>query len=69
MCRKAFTEQWSDQFSLDIELNTNQVEEAWLRGIVQGYLAHTKQRPPRTLQWDYAQGPMEALWGGGGCFS
>ena len=49
MCRKAFTEQWSDQFSLDIELNTNQVEEAGLRGIVQGYLAHTKQRPPRTL--------------------
>ena len=26
-----------------------------------GYLAHKKQRPPRTLQKDYAQGPMEAL--------
>ena len=22
----------------------------------QGYLAHKKQRRPRTLQWDYAQG-------------
>jgi hypothetical protein len=35
---------------------------------LQGYLAHTKQRPPRTLQWDYAWGPMMTL-GGGGCFS
>ena len=25
------------------------------------YLAHKKQRPPRTLQWDYAKGPMLAL--------
>jgi hypothetical protein len=22
--------------------------------VLQGYLAHKKQRPPRTLQWDYA---------------
>ena len=26
--------------------------------VLQGYLAHKKQRPPRTLQSDYAQGPM-----------
>ena len=25
---------------------------------VQGYLAHKKQRPPRTLQQDYAWGPV-----------
>ena len=31
---------------------------------IQGYLADQKQRPPRTLQYDYAQGPTEALWGG-----
>ena len=31
-----------------------------------GHLAQKKQRPPRTLQWDYAYGPMVAL--GGGCF-
>ena len=31
---------------------------------VQGYLAHTKQRPPRTLQSDHALGPMVALGGG-----
>ena len=28
---------------------------------VQGHLAHKKQRPPRTLQYDYAECPMEAL--------
>ena len=28
---------------------------------VQGYLAHEKQRPTRTLQKDSAQGPMVAL--------
>ena len=32
---------------------------------LQGYLAHTKTFPPRTLQQDYAQGPMVVLWGGG----
>ena len=31
--------------------------------IVQGHLTHKKQRPPRTLQQDYAQGPMVALGG------
>ena len=31
---------------------------------LQGYLAHKKQQPPRTLQKDYAQGHMVALrWG------
>ena len=29
----------------------NAGESLWL---VQGYLAHKIQRPPRTLQWDYA---------------
>ena len=28
---------------------------------LQGYIAHKKQRAPRTLHQDYAQGPMEAL--------
>jgi len=32
--------------------------------LVQGYLAHKKQRPPRTVQQEYAQGPMVVLWGG-----
>ena len=31
---------------------------------LQGYLAHKKQRPPRTLQKDYAWGPMVTLGGG-----
>ena len=31
---------------------------------VQGYLAHKKLRPPRTLQWDYTQGPVVVLGGG-----
>ena len=31
---------------------------------IQGYLAHEKQHSLRTLQWDFAQGPMGALWGG-----
>ena len=26
--------------------------------MLQGYLAHKKQLPRKTLQWDYAQGPM-----------
>ena len=30
---------------------------------IQGYLAHMKQRPPRTLQLDYAQGTMVVLGG------
>ena len=30
----------------------NRLEEAMIE--VQGYLAHKKQRPPRTLQWEYA---------------
>ena len=29
-----------------------------------GYVAHKKQRPPRTLQKDYALGPMVVLGGG-----
>jgi len=31
---------------------------------MQGYLAHKKQRPSRTLQQEYAVGPMVVLWGG-----
>jgi len=31
---------------------------------IQGYLAHKKQRPPRTLQQGYAWGPMAVLRGG-----
>ena len=30
---------------------------------LQRYLAHTKTYPPKTLQWQYAQGPMVALEG------
>ena len=32
---------------------------------LQGYLAHDGQRPPRTLQEEYAQSPMVFLGGGG----
>ena len=32
---------------------------------VQGYLAHKKERLPRTLWWDHTQGPTVALWGEG----
>ena len=32
-------------------------------GLVQGYLVHKKLRTPRTLQEDYAQGPMVVLGG------
>ena len=32
--------------------------------LLQGCLAHKKQRPPRTLQWDNAQGPTVVLRGG-----
>jgi len=32
---------------------------------LQGHLAHKKQRPPRTLQYDYAQDFMAVLRGGG----
>ena len=35
------------------------------RGSLQGYLAHKKQRPPRTLQQDYAEGPALVLGGRG----
>ena len=35
---------------------------------LQGYLAHKKQRPPWTLQWDYAQGPTVVIGVGGGYF-
>ena len=31
---------------------------------LQGYVAHKKQPPPRTLKWAYAQGPTVALGGG-----
>ena len=33
--------------------------------LVQGYLAHKKPRPPRTLQREHAKGPMMVLGGGG----
>ena len=33
----------------------------WVRRNLQGYLAHEKQRPPRTLQQDHDQGPMAVL--------
>ena len=33
-------------------------------GALQRCLAHKKQRPPKTLQYDYAEGPMAALRGG-----
>ena len=32
-------------------------------GALQGYLDHKKQRPPMTLQREYAQGPLAALTG------
>ena len=32
---------------------------------LQGYLAHKKQRPPRTQQQEHAQGRMVVLRGGG----
>ena len=32
---------------------------------VQEFLAHKKQRPPRTLQWEFAWDPMAALRRGG----
>ena len=38
-----------------------------IRPRLQGYLAHKKQPPPRTLQKAYAWGPMVVL-GGAGCF-
>ena len=43
------------------------------RGLVsgrslQGYLADKKQRPLRTLQWDFAEGPMVALGEGAASF-
>ena len=28
---------------------------------IQGYLTHKKQRPPKTLLWEYAEGPMVVL--------
>jgi hypothetical protein len=31
---------------------------------LQEYLAHKKQPPPSTLQWDYAQDPLVVLGGG-----
>ena len=37
---------------------------AYRPGTVQGYLAHKKLQPPRTLQEDCALGPMVALGGG-----
>ena len=29
--------------------------------LLQGYLAHKKPHPPRTLQWNYSYGPLVAL--------
>ena len=40
----------------------------FLMSEAQGYLAHKKQPPPRTLQQAYAQRPMVVL-GEGGAFS
>ena len=34
---------------------------------LQGYLADEKQRPPKTLQQDHAQGPMVGSGGGVAC--
>jgi len=33
--------------------------------VVQGYLAHKKPHPPRTLQLNYVYGPTAVLGGGG----
>jgi hypothetical protein len=33
--------------------------------VIQGYLAHKKPYPHRTLQLDFAYGPMVVLGGGG----
>ena len=35
---------------------------------LQGYLAHMKLPPPRTLLKDYAYGPVVVLGGGGGSY-
>jgi len=32
--------------------------------VLQGYLVHKKTLPPRTLQQDYAEGPVVVLGGG-----
>ena len=40
--------------------------QAMDRPTVQGYLAHKKMQPPRTLQYGYALGPMMVLGEGGG---
>ena len=37
------------------------LDRSELARVVQGYLAHKKQRPSRTLQKEYAQGPM-VVW-------
>ena len=34
---------------------------AWRRVCPQGYFDHKKQRPPRTLQYDYSSGPMDGV--------
>jgi len=32
-----------------------------LKQVLQGYLAHKQKSPPRTLQSDYAKGPVVAI--------
>jgi hypothetical protein len=46
-----------------VEAHGLRVESLEVMEGLQGYLAHKKPRPPRTLQWDYAYGPR------GGAFS
>ena len=59
-------------FSPNLNRGRNAYKIAMSRGggcrvaTVQGYLAHKKHPPPRTLQWGCAQGPMVALGRGGG---
>ena len=53
--------------------NLKDLKDPWAEyahscGHVQGYLSQQKQPPPRTLQQDYAWGPMVVL-GGEGSFS
>ena len=42
---------------------SNRSQTLRLTFYVQGYLAHKKTQPSRTLLWDYAWGPLVALGG------
>ena len=46
-------------YSIPLELCAGSREA--LSGEVQGYLAHKKKQPPRTQQYDFAQGAMAVL--------